>query len=106
VLVYGTLAGREPQAFLEAVHSDSFAHIVLTQPDSPRAVPATGLLAAVARDGPAATVCPGPGVALRTACKLAGSHGLVLVTGSLSLVAPFAVAARSLQAAALVGRLP
>lgn len=106
VLVYGTLAGRDPRAFLEAVHPDSFAHIVLTQPDSPRAVPATGLLAAAARDGPAATVCPEARVALRTARKLAGSDGLVLVTGSLSLVAPVAVAARSLQDTALVGGLP
>jgi folylpolyglutamate synthase/dihydropteroate synthase len=93
VLVYGCLAGRDPRTFLEAMHAPGFAHIVLTEPNSPRAVPAAELASTGVALGVPVTVRRDPAEALHTARTLAGETGTVVATGTLSLVAPITRAA-------------
>jgi dihydrofolate synthase/folylpolyglutamate synthase len=93
VLVYGALAGRDPAAFLEQAGVRSAGLVITTQAASPRAVPAP-VLARVARGfGVPVTAVPEPARALAAARAAAGPGGLVLATGSLSLIGPLRAAA-------------
>ena len=63
------------------------AELILTQAANPRAVPADALLGAALPGGPPARVIAAPHAALRAARAVAGDRGVVLVTGSLYLLA-------------------
>lgn len=63
------------------------AELILTQAANPRAVPADALLGAALPGGPPARVIADPHAALRAARAVAGDRGVVLVTGSLYLLA-------------------
>ena len=87
ILLYGALAGRDPAPFLDALRTDEFDAVVITEPRSPRAAPPTGPRAALtAAQVPTHVVTPVTR-ALGTAQKLAGPAGLVVATGSLYLAA-------------------
>ena len=61
--------------------------LIVTTAQNPRATDAAVLASALAAAGIAAQVVPGPHVALRAARASAGRGGVVLVTGSLYLLA-------------------
>jgi len=93
VLLFGALAGRDPAAFLDQAGVRSADLVITTQATSPRAVPAD-VLAQVARGfGVPVTAVPLPAQALAAAHAAAGPRGLVIATGSLSLVGPLRAAA-------------
>jgi len=86
ILVVGMLAGRRPEAFLEALRAPAARLVVATQPDSPRALPAAEVGAAAEALGAAVEVVPDVGAALEAALAVATEDDLVCVTGSLYLV--------------------
>jgi dihydrofolate synthase / folylpolyglutamate synthase len=88
VLLFGALAGRDPAGFLDQAGVRSADLVITTQTPSPRAVPAD-VLAQVARGfGVPVMTVPVAAQALAAARAVAGPRGLVIATGSLSLVGP------------------
>lgn len=85
-LVWGSLAGRDPQRFLEAIDVGGFARVITTSVGSPRGLAARELAGVVAEAGRVAEVVDDPLAAVRRAVDGADEDGLVLVTGSLHLV--------------------
>jgi dihydrofolate synthase / folylpolyglutamate synthase len=87
VAVVGMLSGRDPSAMLAPLASAGVSVVVACQPDSPRAIP----VAAVAEAGRALglSVYEEPAVsdALRVARGMVDADGLVVVAGSLYVVA-------------------
>lgn len=80
------LEDKDAAAMLAAL-APLCAELVLTTARNPRAVAATELVAAVPSDCPAVRIEPAPHAALAAAREAAGDEGVVLVTGSLYLLA-------------------
>ena len=95
-LVVGTLSGRDPAAFLEALQVRDASIVVCCTPDSPRALPAAELATQVERLGVPALVVPDVGDAVRRALDDATSDEAVVVTGSLYTVGAARAACRRL----------
>jgi dihydrofolate synthase/folylpolyglutamate synthase len=88
VLLCGLTIGRDPRQFLENLGADRFDHIVVTEPDMPRAQPCTALAEAAATFDITVVSEPTVSTALQVSTSLAGTDGLVLATGSHYLVGP------------------
>jgi dihydrofolate synthase / folylpolyglutamate synthase len=88
VLLCGLTIGRDPRQFLTNLGADRFDHIVITEPDTPRAQSCTALVAAAATFGVRVVSEPTISTALQISTSLAGTSGLVLATGSHYLVGP------------------
>ncbi|AVH54529.1 MULTISPECIES: bifunctional folylpolyglutamate synthase/dihydrofolate synthase [Streptomyces] len=88
ILVYGTLAGRDPVEFLDQAGVRSADLVVTTEPASPRAMSADLLAGVVRGFGVPVTPVRRPAQALSAAVTAAGRRGLVVATGSLYLIAP------------------
>jgi dihydrofolate synthase / folylpolyglutamate synthase len=88
VLLCGLTIGRDPRQFLENLGADRFDHIVVTEPDTPRAQPCTALAEAAATFDITVVSEPTVSTALQVSTSLAGISGLVVVVGSHYLVGP------------------
>jgi dihydrofolate synthase/folylpolyglutamate synthase len=86
VLVLGLLRDKEPAAFLRAL-APLIDRIVVTQSRSPRAIGARELAEHASANGSVVEVATNVDTAVTRAAELAGAGGLVIVTGSLSVVA-------------------
>jgi dihydrofolate synthase/folylpolyglutamate synthase len=86
VAVIGMLSGRDPLAMLAALAPAGLSAVVVCQPDSPRAMPATDVADAARALGLAVTVEPVVVDALAAARAQVDATGLVVVAGSLSVV--------------------
>jgi dihydrofolate synthase/folylpolyglutamate synthase len=86
VLLWGLTIGRDPSQFLANLGADRFDHIVVTEPDTPRAQSCTALAAAAAAFDATVVSQPSISTALQVAMSLAGTSGLVVATGSHYLV--------------------
>jgi dihydrofolate synthase / folylpolyglutamate synthase len=106
VLLFGALAGRDPAAFLDQAGVRSADLVITTETASPRAVSADVLAQVVRGFGVPVTAVPVPAQALAAAQAAAGPRGLVIATGSLSLVGPLraAVAGKAGAAAKTAGQ--
>ena len=67
IVVLGMLAGRDPDAMLEALELTAYDVVICTTPPSPRALPATEVAEAVARAGLEVEVVPDVAQALERA---------------------------------------
>lgn len=85
-IVAGLFADKDARGFA-AAFGGLEAAVWATEPDHPRAMPAELTAAAFAAAGLPCRVVPAAAQALRAACAAVGPRGLVLVTGSLRLVA-------------------
>jgi dihydrofolate synthase / folylpolyglutamate synthase len=92
ILLCGVLAGRDPVQFLDQVGVRAADLVVTTEPRSPRALPASALAEAVRSFGVPAAAVSDPGRALAAAMDACGSHGVIVATGSLYLMAPLRAA--------------
>jgi dihydrofolate synthase/folylpolyglutamate synthase len=88
VLVCAASGSRDPSEFLGGIGVGDFDLVIATQVPSPRSGSAGSIATAARRSGVPAIVSPDIGLALRNAVTSAGAAGLVVVTGSLYLVAP------------------
>jgi dihydrofolate synthase/folylpolyglutamate synthase len=88
VLLCGLTIGSDPRQFLANLGADRFDHIVVTEPDTPRAQSCAALAAATAMFDVTVVSEPTISRALQVSTALAGTSGLVLVTGSHYLVGP------------------
>jgi len=88
LLVVGQI-GREPKMLVDAlaIGPGTDDLVVVTEPRSPRAVPADDLAAAVKAAGVGVAVAPNAATAMDMAADVAGVGDLVLVAGSLYLAA-------------------
>ena len=86
VVVLGMLAGRDPDAMVEALELGPFDVVLCTNPPSPRALPAVEVAEAVARAGIEVEVVPDVVEALGRARAIATSEDRIIVTGSLYVV--------------------
>jgi dihydrofolate synthase/folylpolyglutamate synthase len=86
VLVLGLLAGRDPDEMLEALEPDMARVLVACTPPSPRAMPASLVVAAAERAGLAVVEADTVGEAVDQALDLAEPDELVFITGSLYVV--------------------
>jgi dihydrofolate synthase/folylpolyglutamate synthase len=87
VAVVGMLGGRDPSAMLAPLAGAGITHVVACAPVSPRAMP-TDVVADAARElGLTVTAARSVGDAVRTARTLVDEDGLVVVAGSLYVVA-------------------
>ena len=93
-LVLGMLAGRDPAEVLGLLGVGTAAEVVCCTPDSPRALGAKDLAAAVADQGGTARVVDDVGDALGSVLDHADADDLVLVTGSLYTVGAARAACR------------
>ncbi|MDA8062913.1 MAG: Mur ligase family protein [Actinomycetota bacterium] len=86
-LVLGVLGGRDTEGYLRALDPGWLDSVVVTEPPSPRALPAEVLakLAATLWPGLPVAVEPDPATALARARGRVGGDGLVVVAGSLYL---------------------
>ncbi len=98
ILVVGMLSGRDPRAILEPLAAIGFSLAIIVEPNSPRAMPAEEIAAAVTALGMESLVGLDAPSASREALDRAGADGLVLATGSLYVVAPARLALRELLA--------
>lgn len=87
VAVVGMLGGRDPLAMLEPLAAAGVGTVVACAPDSPRAIEAEVVAEAARSLGLEVAVAAGAPAAVDLALPLAGEDGLVLVTGSLYVVA-------------------
>lgn len=87
VLIVGILAGRDPVEMLRAFRADEFDAVVCTQADSSRAVPAQELAAAAESLGVSAQAVTPSVEALSRTVAVCGDDDLILVSGSLYVVA-------------------
>jgi dihydrofolate synthase / folylpolyglutamate synthase len=88
VLVCATSGCRDPSEFLGGVGVADFDLVIATQLCSSRSAPAESVATAARRFGVPAMARLDVGMALRNAVTSAGADGLVVVAGSLYLVAP------------------
>ena len=86
IVVLGMLAGRDPDAMIEALELTAYDVVICTTPSSPRALPATEVAEAVARAGLEVEVVPDVAEALARAKAIATSEDRIIVTGSLYVV--------------------
>jgi dihydrofolate synthase/folylpolyglutamate synthase len=96
-LVVGVLGGRDPAELLERLGAAGAREVLCGSPDSPRALPAEDLAAAVRAAGGTPRVEASVDEAVRTAVAAAGEHDAVLVTGSLYTVGAARTACRSIE---------
>jgi dihydrofolate synthase/folylpolyglutamate synthase len=96
-LVVGTLDGRDPQELLAILGAADAIEVVCCAPDTPRALPADDLAAAVRALGGTARVVPEVGRALESALDAADTDDAILVTGSLYTVGAARAACRKLR---------
>ncbi|HEY3143932.1 MAG TPA: cyanophycin synthetase [Acidimicrobiales bacterium] len=97
--VIGVLAGRDVDEMLDGYGVRTGDEVMACTPDTPRAVPAADLAAAVARRGVEARLVPDVAEALTLTWKeamAAGDADLVMVTGSLYTVGAARTACRRL----------
>ena len=87
VAVVGMLRGRDPSAMLGALAPAGVRTVVACEPDSPRALPAEVVAEAARGLGLAATVAGPVAEAVNLARSLTPEDGLLLVAGSLYVVA-------------------
>ena len=87
VAVVGMLRGRDPSAMLGALAPAGVRTVVACAPESPRALPAEVVAEAARGLGLAATVAGTVGEAVALARSLVPEDGLLLVAGSLYVVA-------------------
>lgn len=87
VLIVGILQGKGVVEMLEAFDAADFDLVICTQPDSTRAVPADVIAAEAAALGLPTEVIGSPVEALRRATAVSSEQDLILVTGSLYVVA-------------------
>ena len=87
VAVVGMLTGRDPTAMLDALVSAGIRSVVACAPDSPRALPAAEVAEAAYGLGMAVAVAGAPTEAVRLAVERSGPDDLVVVCGSLYVVA-------------------
>lgn len=87
VAVVGMLGGRDPSAMLGALGHCGLSRVVACEPPSPRRIPAAEVAEAGASLGMEVEASPGVSAAIDRARDLAGADGMVLVTGSLYVVA-------------------
>ena len=88
VLICAASGRRDPSEFLGGIGVEDFDLVIATQVCSTRPGSAESVAAAARRCGVAAMTSPDVGMALRNAVTSAGADGLVVVAGSLYLVAP------------------
>ena len=88
VLVCAVSGSRDPSEFLGGIGVGDFDLVVATQGFSARSGSAEAVAAAACRSGVSAMINHDVAVALHNAIASAGTHGLVVVAGSLYLVAP------------------
>jgi dihydrofolate synthase/folylpolyglutamate synthase len=88
VLVCAASGSRDPSEFLGGIGVEDFDFVIATQVYSTSSVSAESVAAAARRSGTPAMTNPDVGMALRNAVTSAGPDGLVVVAGSLYLVAP------------------
>jgi dihydrofolate synthase/folylpolyglutamate synthase len=96
-LVVGTLDGRDPQELLTILGAADAIEVVCCAPDTPRALPAEDLAAAVRAVGGTPRIVPEVGRALESALDAADTDDAVLVTGSLYTVGAARAACRKLR---------
>ncbi|MDA8309788.1 MAG: Mur ligase family protein [Actinomycetota bacterium] len=87
VAVVGMLTGRDPSAMLAPLASAGVRRVVACAPKSPRAQPAGAVADAARAAGMDALVAGTVGEAVALARDVAGGDGLVLISGSLYVVA-------------------
>jgi dihydrofolate synthase/folylpolyglutamate synthase len=87
VAVVGMLRGRDPWAMLSPLAEIGVATVVACAPDSPRAMPAEQVAEAAASLGLKVVVAPKVADAVAQARSLVPTDGLLVVTGSLYVVA-------------------
>ncbi len=85
--VVGMLTGRDPSSMLEALLTAGIRTVVACAPDSPRALPSEAVADAAAALGMRVTTAGSPGAAVELALGRAGPDDLVVVCGSLYVVA-------------------
>ncbi len=95
-LVIGMLDGRDPAAVLAALRVADAAEVVCCTPDSPRAVPAETLAAAVRAAGGTARAVSSVAAALAAALDASSPEDVVVVAGSLYTVGAARSAVRAL----------
>jgi dihydrofolate synthase / folylpolyglutamate synthase len=88
VLLCGLTIGRDPHQFLANLGAGRFDHIVVTEPDTPRAQSCNVTASAAATFDVTVRSEPAISTALHVSTSLAGTSGLVLVVGSHYLVGP------------------
>jgi dihydrofolate synthase/folylpolyglutamate synthase len=88
VLVCAASGTRDPSEVLRGIGVEDFDLVIATQVYSTSSASAESVAAAARRSGTPAMANPDVGMALRNAVTSAGANGLVVVTGSLYLVAP------------------
>jgi dihydrofolate synthase/folylpolyglutamate synthase len=88
VLVCAASGSRDPSEFLGGIRAQDFDLVIATQVYSTTSVSAESVAAAARRSGALAMANPDVGTALRNAVTAAGADGLVVVAGSLYLLAP------------------
>ena len=87
IAVVGMLGGRDPSTMLEAIVSAGVRSVVACSPDSPRALPAVEVAEAAWALGMEVAVEESPATAVRLAVERSGPEDLVVVCGSLYVVA-------------------
>jgi dihydrofolate synthase / folylpolyglutamate synthase len=87
IAVVGMLTGRDPTAMLDALLSAGVRTVVACAPDSPRALPAADVADAAFGMGMEVATAATPVEAVRMAVERAGPDDLVVVCGSLYVVA-------------------
>ena len=85
--VVGMLTGRDPSSMLEALMTAGVRTVVACAPDSPRAMPPEVVAEAAAALGMQVTTAGSPELAVQLAVGRAGPDDLVVVCGSLYVVA-------------------
>ncbi|WP_234713813.1 bifunctional folylpolyglutamate synthase/dihydrofolate synthase [Mycolicibacterium chlorophenolicum] len=99
VLVCAASGNRRPAEFLNGIGAADFDLVIGTEVASPRSAPPESIAAAARRSGVAAMAHPDIAAALHSAVTSAGVDGLVIVAGSLYLVAAAREAAAGLASA-------
>lgn len=97
ILIVGILVGRDPVEMLQAFRADRFDALVCTQADSSRAVPAQVMADAAESLGLSAQVIPSSVEALSRTAAVCADDDLILVSGSLYVVAEVRSALRTAQ---------
>lgn len=83
IYVVGMLAGRDPVQILDALGVRGADLLITTTPDSPRAMPATGLAAAADAFGVPTEAVADLGEAIARARSVAAEEDVIVITGSL-----------------------